>query len=258
MAENKKSVLLYCDIIHTVKSLTDEEAGKLFKHYMEYINDLNPVSDRLTELLFEPIKQNLKRDLKKWESKSERNSLIAKEGWKKRKDANASERIKPDAKHADKDTVTVKDTVTDTVKVKVKEKDIITIPKKKSSVHSEIKESFESFYKEKKGEEYYWTAKDATKVKPLLKKLEFKIKKKHGDDRNLTDQDYVEAFNYFLSKISDNWILENLSMAIIDSKFNEIITANGKQSNNSRPQPDEIIEAVLRRNANRNGNGSGI
>lgn len=110
MATNKKSVLLYCDLIHTVDSLTDVEAGKLFKHYLRYINDLNPISDdRLTTLLFEPIKQNLKRDLKKWESKSERNSLIAKEGWEKRKNANASERTKHNAKNADKDTVTVKD-----------------------------------------------------------------------------------------------------------------------------------------------------
>lgn len=120
MAKDKKSVLLYCDIIHTVKELSDEEAGKLFKHYLEYINDLNPSApDKLTQIVFEPIKQNLKRDLKKWEYKSERNSEIAKAGWVKRKDANAYERIKVDAKDADKDTVIVKD------KDKVIDKDIL-------------------------------------------------------------------------------------------------------------------------------------
>lgn len=120
MAEGKKSVLLYCDIIHTVKELSDDEAGRLFKHYLEYINDLNPTPpDKLTQIVFEPIKQNLKRDLKKWEVKSERNSVIAKEGWVKRKQANASERIKPDANNADKVTVTVK----------VTDKDIINVEK---------------------------------------------------------------------------------------------------------------------------------
>jgi hypothetical protein len=114
MATNKKSVLLYCDIIHTVKELTNEEAGKLFKHYLEYINDLNPVSDdRMITLLFEPIKQNLKRDLKKWESKSLKNKEIAIAGWVKRKEADECERIKVDANDADKVTVTVKDTVKD-------------------------------------------------------------------------------------------------------------------------------------------------
>lgn len=110
MAENKKSVLLYCDIIHTVEELSDEEAGKLFKHYLRYINDLDPVEpDKLTKIVFEPIKQDLKRDLRKWELKCEKNSEIAKEGWVKRKDANACERIKPDAKHADKDKATDND-----------------------------------------------------------------------------------------------------------------------------------------------------
>lgn len=107
MAQDKKSVLLYCDIIHTVEELNDEEAGKLFKHYLRYINDQNPVApDKLTQVVFEPIKQNLKRDLKKWESKSKRNSEIAKAGWEKRKEANECERIKQDAKNADKDKVT--------------------------------------------------------------------------------------------------------------------------------------------------------
>lgn len=106
MAENKKSVLLYCDIIHTVEKLNNEEAGMLFKHYLKYINDLNPIpQNQLIEIIFEPIKQNLKRDLKKWEEKRKRNSLIAKEGWEKRKYANASERMGMYAKNADIDNV---------------------------------------------------------------------------------------------------------------------------------------------------------
>jgi len=115
MANGKKSVLLYCDIIHTVEELTDEEAGKLFKHYLRYINDQDPdAPDKLTKIIFEPIKQNLKRDLKKWEDKSTKNRANANKRW----NANASERIKPDANHADKDTVIV------TVKDKVIVKDI--------------------------------------------------------------------------------------------------------------------------------------
>jgi hypothetical protein len=114
MAENKKSVLLYCDIIHTVKELSDEEAGILFKHYLAYINDLNPTpKDKLTQIVFEPIKQNLKRDLEKWKDKSIKNKEIAIAGWEKRKNANASESIKEDANDADK------------LKDKVKDKDII-------------------------------------------------------------------------------------------------------------------------------------
>ena len=79
MAENKKSFLLYCDLIHTVQKLNDEQAGKLFKHVLEYVNDLNPATeDIITDLCFEPIKQNLKRDLRKYESTCEKRSEAGK------------------------------------------------------------------------------------------------------------------------------------------------------------------------------------
>lgn len=68
MAENKNSFLLYRDIIHTVKKLSNEDAGQLFKHILSYVNDENPITDNLiVEISFEPIKQSLKRDLKRYE-----------------------------------------------------------------------------------------------------------------------------------------------------------------------------------------------
>jgi len=70
MAQDKKSVLLYCDIIHTIEKMDNETAGIFFKHYLRYINDLDPKTDNLiVDIAFESIKQNLKRDLKKWEDK---------------------------------------------------------------------------------------------------------------------------------------------------------------------------------------------
>ena len=68
MATNKKSFLLYCDIIHTVEKLTDEKAGQLLKHILSYVNDKEPETDDiLINIAFEPIKQSLKRDLLKWD-----------------------------------------------------------------------------------------------------------------------------------------------------------------------------------------------
>jgi hypothetical protein len=69
MAENKKSFILYCDLIHTIEKLPDEKAGQLFKHILKYVNDKNPIieDDLILELVFEPIKQQLKRDLDAWE-----------------------------------------------------------------------------------------------------------------------------------------------------------------------------------------------
>ena len=102
MAKDKKSVIVYVDWIATFNKLEDDEAGRLIKHFFSYVNDLNPASDRLTELLFEPIKQQLKRDLKAYEQTCEWNSLNASLRWNK-KNATACDRIRTDAKHADND-----------------------------------------------------------------------------------------------------------------------------------------------------------
>lgn len=68
MSNWKNSFILYKDLEPTIAKLSDEEAGKLFKHLLQYVNDKDPIlDDRLLELVFEPIKQSLKRDLEKWD-----------------------------------------------------------------------------------------------------------------------------------------------------------------------------------------------
>ena len=116
MATDKKSFLIYCDIIHTVEQLTDEQAGNLFKHLLRYVNDLNPQSDSvITKIAFEPIRQALKRDLDKYESIRKRNSDNARMRW----DATASSGIPNDTKNADSDIVIVSDIDIDIKKQRV-------------------------------------------------------------------------------------------------------------------------------------------
>ena len=121
MAKEKKSFLIYCDIIHTVEQLTDEQAGNLFKHILRYVNDQDPQSDNvITKIAFEPIRQALKRDLEKYESIRKRNSDNARMRW----DATASSGIPNDTKNADSDIVIDSDIVKD---IKVK-KDVFIKP----------------------------------------------------------------------------------------------------------------------------------
>jgi len=81
MADNKKSFLLYCDLIHTVKKLPKEKQGELF-----IVNDLDPeVEDLNVDLVFEPIKRQLKRDLIKYEGKKKQWSAAGKASAKARK-----------------------------------------------------------------------------------------------------------------------------------------------------------------------------
>jgi len=107
MAQDKKSFILYADLIHVTEKLNNEQAGILLKHVLRYVNDQNPVApDQFTEVIFEPIRQNLKRDLVKYENIREKNQSNAKKRW----DAVAFDRIPSDAYDAVNDNVNVLNT----------------------------------------------------------------------------------------------------------------------------------------------------
>lgn len=107
--KGKNKILFYRDWLEQFDQLSDEEAGKLIKHIMRYVNDLNPEApDRITELLFQPFKAQFKRDLVKWNERSRQASEAAQKRWdteSMRNDADASKPMRNDA-----------------VKVKVKDK----------------------------------------------------------------------------------------------------------------------------------------
>ncbi len=76
MAKDKKSFILYCDLIHTIEKMPPEKAGELFLHILKYVNDCDPKSEDLViNLTFEPIKQQFKRDLIKYENICKRNAV---------------------------------------------------------------------------------------------------------------------------------------------------------------------------------------
>jgi hypothetical protein len=142
MAENKKSFVLYCDLIHTVEQLPDDVAGKLFKLILDYTNDNNPeVDDVLLSVAFEPIKRQLKRDLKDWEHQKQKRSEAGKKGMQSRWKDNKT--ITKDNTVITKDN-NVKNAitkVTDTVNVN----DTVTVTNKSNSPTIEMcREYFDS------------------------------------------------------------------------------------------------------------------
>jgi hypothetical protein len=78
MAENKTSFVLYSDSKSIIDLLSNEQAGLLLKTLFAYVNDENPIVDDSIKLVFEMIKLQLKRDLKKWERTKESRSLAGK------------------------------------------------------------------------------------------------------------------------------------------------------------------------------------
>jgi hypothetical protein len=120
MADNKKSFVLYADIIHTISILDDATAGQLFKHILDYVNDKDPISDNmLVNISFEPIKQQLKRDLQKWdEIRSKRAEAGSIGGHSKAKRSKTKQSV-ANAKSAKQSVANVAVNVNDNVNVNV-------------------------------------------------------------------------------------------------------------------------------------------
>ncbi len=120
MADGKKGFVLYADLIHTVSKLPDDKAGQLLKHILSYVNDENPETDDIIiSIAFEPIKQQLKRDLKKYEEKKIQWSEAGKASAEARKQLKERQRSSTVVGNRSTDL-----TVNDNVSVKVNVKDI--------------------------------------------------------------------------------------------------------------------------------------
>jgi hypothetical protein len=78
MAKDKTSFVLYSDSKSIIDLMTNEQAGLLLKTLFAYVNDENPIIDNSIALVFEMIKLQLKRDLKKWEQTKEGRSIAGK------------------------------------------------------------------------------------------------------------------------------------------------------------------------------------
>ena len=102
MATTKKSFLLYKDTLEILDDLTNEQRGQLFYAIYKYsIGETIEVPKEL-KMVFILFKKQLDRDDEKYKNTCKTNSKSAFKRW----NANASERIQPnakDTKHADSD-----------------------------------------------------------------------------------------------------------------------------------------------------------
>ena len=83
-------------------------------------------------------------------------------------------------------------------------------------VYNEIKGIWLDWYKQQKGNPWYWTGKDGKALTQIINKLNF-FNQKAGDGAAVAD-----LFRHILGNIRDRWILDNLSPSVINGKFNEI------------------------------------
>ena len=112
MAKGKKTFIFYSDWTHMINEMPNEDAGKLIKHILSYVNDENPVSDNpLVKMAFGHMKPLLKTDLEKWEVKMNKYSEMGKKSAAKRalnKVEPTSTYVEPTSTVNDNDNVNVK------------------------------------------------------------------------------------------------------------------------------------------------------
>jgi len=247
MAEDKRGFVLYADLIHTIKKMSKERAGELFLIILKYVNDENPViNDELLDLVFEPIKQQLKRDLKKYENK--------KVQWSKAGKASANKRQQPSTdvqRMLTDSTVIVKDTVT--VKDNVKVKDIKKGSEIKISAPSKIDfldlviEEFKRLYEE--SNELPYAVINKGKERAATGKLIAQYKSVHPDHNS---DETIKGLGLYFDKvvnINDSWLRSNMTLPILMSKFNEVnnILRNGKSTSNKGGSDKEFFNVVSQR-----------
>jgi len=137
MAKDKSKIVFYTDWGNIFNALPKEQAGELIQHLCKYVNDENPPElPGLLNVVWIPMRDALKRDLRKYEAVCDKNKENIRKRWDK-KDTTVYDRIKDDTKNTDKD--------------KDKDKDIKEKYKKENTTHfspPELKE-VAIYFKEK-------------------------------------------------------------------------------------------------------------
>jgi hypothetical protein len=127
----------------------------------------------------------------------------------------------------------------------------------KTAKFNGIKSIFLEHYKQTKGLDYYFAAKDAGAVSQLVRKLEAHIRTHNGTD-TADREEVCNTFSVMIEKIKDNWIIDNLSLTLINSKYNEIISQINGKSNNTLKKGDVDFAEVGKLIWGDNGDGSGL
>lgn len=73
------------------------------------------------------------------------------------------------------------------------------------------------FYQHHTGQKYLFDGKSGSNLKQLIKKIQAKVIEIGMEDN---EENVLHSFKMFLNSIADPWILDNLEVSIVNSKFN--------------------------------------
>lgn len=140
------------------------------------------------------------------------------------KNGMVSERINPSEKHGYNNTV-IEENVSSLKSEIVK------------YINSNTKQIFLDKYKKENGTDFYFSPKEAGKLKSIAEKVLFKMREKNNS--MITVDDLNKAINFFIEvswDINDKYIQSNFSLSVLDSNFNSIFIKIKERSNGKSKQ----------------------
>ena len=92
-------------------------------------------------------------------------------------------------------------------------------------LHTPLKNTFMEWYSKEKGIEYIWSATDAMHVNLIIGKLRSLTRTSERHQDSILDEVVLNSWPVILGKLKsiDIWIYDNVSMQLINNKFNSII-----------------------------------
>lgn len=116
---------------------------------------------------------------------------------------------------------------------------------KPKSNHSLFIEIFSDWYMDKFNTKYlFQSGKDGNATKQLLAKITAKIKE---GAQECNDENITGGFHAFLNSITDKWVLENASIALINSKFNELFKHAKGRTLSENPEYSAYFDFIRQR-----------
>lgn len=205
-------------------SLSDERAGKLVKILIAYAESKEEptTTDDVVTILFKAIQPQIDKNIQHYAEVSEKRQEAIRKRWEKEESEENIEMNTNEYKCIEMYSNEGKS------KSKSKSKNILSereitppTPSKgkggdSSSLLTKAKNLFRKSYGEIEGKPYAWTKKDERAMESLIGKLQYCYP-------SSTDKEILSFLDRFVeNSVCNQWVSENLSVSILDLKFNEI------------------------------------
>lgn len=239
----KKSIIIYADCIAILEELTYEQAGRLFKAILSYVNE-EPVTeiegDLALKMAFKVLKNQIDRDTEKYVEKCEKNRAIAQKRWERiRENTNAYERKRTHTNVTDNDT----ENDSDSEVTKVTNNNIPLSLRSKGSSHGKADATQPKSFREKVLR-YFNDKMVGKSIKPIkaitdgTKRSEYlKARvREHGRDAIFQMIDKA-AGSQFLNGYNQKGFTATFDWLVLPNNFIKVLEGNYDNENNGTNRP---------------------